>query len=68
MREVERGDDRRAKDSRTREDNRVCAVFSPVSVSQGGGSGSLVVSLADSSVSSARFASAPVLVVFPRVM
>ena len=54
-----------------REDNRVCAclyVFSPVSVSQREGSGSLVVSLASSSVSSARFASALVLVVFFRVM
>ena len=70
LREAERGDDRRAKD-RTREDNRVCAclyVFSPVSVSQREGSGSLVVSLASSSVSSARFASALVLVVFFRVM
>ena len=47
MREVERGDDRRAKDSsRTREDNRVCAFLS---VSQR--EGSPVVS-----GSSARFA------------
>ena len=46
VREVERGDDRRAKDSRTREDNRVCAcrvcICSSESVSQREGSGSLV--------------------------
>ena len=43
MRDVERGDDRRAKDNRTREDNRVCASCAYLSVSQREGSGSVVI-------------------------
>ena len=54
VREVEKGDDRKAKDSRTREDNRVCAC---PSVSQR--KGSLAFEPAVSG-SSARFAFAAV--------
>ena len=60
VREVERGDDRKAKESRTREDNRVCAFSCACSsVSQREGSLASVVSR-----SSARFALAAFIPLF----
>jgi len=60
VREVERGDDRKAKESRTREDNRVCAFSCACSsVSQREGSLASVVSR-----SSARFALAAFISLF----
>ena len=68
MREVERGDDRRAKDSRTREDSRVCASCASAgacsSVSQRGGSLVSEPVVVSGSGSSARFALAVFISLF----